>query len=159
MAEPLFQTSNLVAILEDLAHDIRENYKDHLELHDRIASGDLLRSVETEVEVNGTTYTVWLYLADYWKYVEEDTRPHWPPKDAIDRWIFIKPVIPHPDASGRLPSPEQLSYLIRRKIAREGTEGTHDLRDTENAVLSMYEERLLEALHRDALDYIEKVMP
>ena len=158
MAEALFETSNLVAILEDLARDIRENYKEHLELHDRIASGDLLRSISTEVEVNGTTYTVWLNLADYWKYVEEDTRPHWPPKDAIDRWIFIKPVIPHPDARGRLPSPEQLSFLIRRKIAIEGTTGTHDLRDTENAVIPMYEERLLEALHRDALDYIEKVL-
>ena len=75
MAEALFETSNLVAILEDLARDIRENYKEHLEMHDRIASGDLLRSISTEVEVNGTTYTVWLNLADYWKYVEEDTRP------------------------------------------------------------------------------------
>lgn len=154
----LFETSNLVAILEDLAKDIRENYKDHLQLHDRIASGDLLRSVQMEIEVSGTTYIVWLDLADYWKYVEYDTKPHWPPKDAIDRWIFIKPVIPRPDKDGHLPSPEQLSFLIRRKIGEEGTKGTHDLRDTENAVLPMYEERLLEALERDALDYIEKVL-
>jgi len=157
MAEPLFYPSHLLQILEDLARDVRDNYKEHLELHDRIASGDLLRSISTEVEVNGTTYTVWLNLADYWKYVEEDTKPHWPPKDAIDRWIFIKPVIPH--GSPKPPSPEQLSFLIRRKIATEGTKGTHDLRDTKNAVLPMYEERLLEALQRDTLEYIEKVLP
>ena len=60
---------------------------------------------------------------------------------------------------GILRAPEQLSFLIRRKIAREGTKGTHDLRDTENAVLPIYEERLLEALQRDVLDYIEKVLP
>ena len=158
MAEQLFQPSALLQVLEDLAYDIEENYKEHLELHDRIASGDLLRSISTEVEVKGTTYTVWLNLADYWKYVEEDTKPHWPPKLAIDRWIIIKPVIPHPDKEGHLPTPEQLSFLIRRKIATEGTEGTHDLRDTERAVIPMYEERLLEALERDALEYIEKVM-
>ena len=159
MAEPLFNPSNLLRILEDLAKDIRENYKDHLEQHDRVASGDLLRSISTEIEVSGTTYIVWLNLADYWKYVEYDTKPHWPPKDAIDRWIFIKPVIPRPDKNGHIPTPEQLSFLIRRKIAEDGTKGTHDLRDTENAVLPMYEERLLEALERDALEYIEKVLP
>lgn len=157
MAEDLFNPSNLLKVLEDLAKDIRENYKEHLELHDRIASGDLLRSVSTEVEVKGTTYTVWINLADYWEYVENDTKPHWPPKAAIDRWIFIKPVIPH--GSPKPPSPEQLSFLIRRKIAKEGTKGTHDLRDTERAVLPMYEELLLEALQRDALEYIEKILP
>lgn len=159
MAEELFNPSNLLAVLEDLATDIRENYKDHLELHDRIASGDLLRSVSTEVEVNGTTYIVWLNLADYWQYVENGTKPHWPPKAAIDRWIRIKPVLPRPDKNGRIPTPEQLSFLIRRKIAREGTKGSHDLRDTKDAVLPAYEERLLEALERDALNYIEKVLP
>ena len=157
MAEPLFQPSNLLQILEDLANDVRENYKEHLELHDRIASGDLMRSISTEVEVRGTTYIVWLNLRDYWQYVEEDTKPHWPPKDAIDRWIFIKPVIPH--GNPKPPSPESLSFLIRRKIATEGTKGTHDLRDTKRAVLPMYEERLLDALHRDCLEYIEKVLP
>lgn len=157
MAEDLFNPSNLLKVLEDLAKDIRENYKEHLELHDRIASGDLLRSVSTEVEVKGTTYTVWINLADYWEYVENDTKPHWPPKAAIDRWIFIKPVLPH--GSPKPPSPEQLSFLIRRKIAKEGTKGTHDLRDTERAVLPMYEELLLEALQRDALEYIEKILP
>ena len=157
MAEDLFNPSNLLKVLEDLARDIRENYKEHLELHDRIASGDLLRSVSTEVEVKGTTYTVWINLADYWEYVENDTKPHWPPKAAIDRWIFIKPVLPH--GSPKPPSPEQLSFLIRRKIAKEGTKGTHDLRDTERAVLPMYEELLLEALQRDALEYIEKILP
>lgn len=157
MADPLFNPSNLLRVLEDLANDIKENYKDHLELHDRIASGDLLRSVSTEIEVSGTTYTVWLNLADYWEYVENDTKPHWPPKNAIDKWIFIKPVIPH--GSPKPPSPEQLSFLIRRKISEEGTKGSHDLRDTENAVIPAYEERLLDALERDTLEYIEKVLP
>ena len=146
-------------VLEDLAKDVRENYKAQLELHDRIASGDLMNSVTTSVEVNGTVYSVWISLADYWKYVEDGTRPHWPPKAAIDRWIEIKPVIPRPDKNGHIPTPAQLSFLIRRKIAREGTEGSHDLRKTEDAVLPAYEERLLEALERDALNYIEKVLP
>ena len=159
MADALFTPSNTLRILQELAQDVEQNYKEHLEQHGRIASGDLLRSISTEIEVRGTTYIVWLNLADYWKYVEEDTKPHWPPKAAIDRWIFIKPVLPRPDKNGKIPTPAQLSYLIRRKIALEGTKGSHDLRDTENAVLPMYEERLLEALERDVLDYVERVLP
>ena len=159
MADELFTPSNTLRILQELARDVEQNYKEHLEQHGRIASGDLLRSISTEIEVRGTTYIVWLNLADYWKYVEEDTRPHWPPKAAIDRWIFIKPVLPRPDSKGKIPTPAQLSFLIRRKIALEGTKGSHDLRDTENAVLPMYEERLLEALERDVLDYVERVLP
>lgn len=159
MANELFQPSNLLRVLQDLANDIETNYKEHLEQHDRVASGDLLRSIHTEIEVKGTTYAVVLNLADYWKFVEEDTKPHWPPKDAIDRWIFIKPVVPRPDDRGHLPTPGQLSFLIRRKIAEDGTEGTHDLRDTKNAVLPMYEDRILEALHRDTIEYIEKITP
>lgn len=159
MAAELFNPSNLLSILEELAADVKDNYKEHLEYHDRKASGDLLQSISTEIEVRGTTYIVWLNLADYWKYVENDTKPHWPPKEPIDRWISVKPVIPRPGANGKIPTTEQLSFLIRRKIATEGTKGSHDLRDTERAVLPMYEERLLEALHRDTLEYIEKVMP
>ena len=159
MAEALFTPSRLLAVLQELADEVRDKYKENLELHDRIASGDLLRSVSTEIEVSGTTYTVWMNLADYWQYVEEDTKPHWPPKAAIDRWIFIKPVVPRPLGNGQLPTPEQLSFLIRRKIATEGTEGTHDLRDAKAEVLDKYEQRLLDALERDCLDYIEKVLP
>lgn len=182
MAEQIFQPTQLLRVLMDLAKDVREQYKDHLTENDRIASGDLLRSVKSEVEVNGTTYSVVLNLADYWKFVEDDTKPHWPPKDAIDRWIFIKPVIPRPMSvlrtwwtNGRkkgapktiynekrvqiLPTPAQLSYLIRRKIAQDGTKGTHDLQAVKDALLPVYEERILEALERDTIEYIEKIMP
>ena len=157
MAEELFYPSRLLALLQELGKEVEENYKEHLREHDRVASGDLMRSIHTEVEVNGTTYEVVMNLADYWKYVEYDTKPHWLPKAAIDKWIFIKPVIPH--GNPKPPSPEQLSFLIRRKIAEQGTKGTHDLRDTENAVIPMYEEQLLEALQRDTIEYIEKLMP
>lgn len=159
MSEALFNPTELLKVLDDLAKDIRDNYKEHLAFHDRKASGDLLNSVTTRVEVNGAMYEVWMSLEDYWQYVENDTRPHWAPKAAIDRWIRIKPVIPQPDERGHIPTPEQLSYLIRRKIAREGTEGSHDLRDTEAAVLPMYRERISEALGRDCYNFLKKVLP
>lgn len=171
MADELFNPSELMAVLEDLARDVREGYISQLEKHDRRATGNLIDSVHTTIEVNGSRYIVWLHLADYWKYVEEDTKPHWPPRDAILNWIRAKPIIPRPDDNGRIPKPEQLAFLISRAMAgkspnqanlknpKGGTTGSHDLKQTEDAVLPFYEERLTEALHRDVLNYIEKVMP
>lgn len=159
MADELFNPSELMAVLEDLARDVREGYISQLEKHDRRATGNLIDSVHTTIEVNGSRYIVWLHLADYWKYVENDTRPHWPPPSAILKWIEAKPVIPRPDANGRIPTPKQLAFLIGRKISEVGTKGSRDLKQTEDAVLPFYEERLTEALHRDVLNYIEKVMP
>ena len=171
MMDDLFNTDELMAVLRDLADDVRRGYAESLESHDRRASGALIDTLRTTIEVRGTTYTVWLHLEDYWKYVEYDTKPHWPPRDAILRWIKIKPIIPRPDSRGRIPTPQTLAFLIGRAMAgkspnqpylknpKGGTTGTHDLQRTLDAVLPAYEERLLEALQRDTLAYLEKVMP
>lgn len=148
---------NVLAVLRDYAAEVRNLYQDNLIRHDRIASGGLLNSAECRVEVNGRVYEVVMTLEDYWRYVEEDTRPHWPPVDAILRWVQIKPVIPRPDAAGRIPTPRQLAYLIGRKIAREGTEGSHDLADAVAQMNERYRERLSEALGADVSEYITYV--
>lgn len=157
MANELFNTTYLQLALGQLAEDVKAGYVDQLAKHDRHASGNLMSTVRAEVEVNGTRYAAVLYLQDYWKYVEEGTEPHWPPRQAILDWIKIKPVIPRPDDRGRIPTPEQLAFLISRKISREGTEGSHDLQTAEDAVVPMWEERLLDALQRDTLEYIRKI--
>ena len=172
MAEELFNPDELMVVLQDLAKDVKEGYQDSLARNDHRASGKLIDSVTTTIEVNGTTYIVWLdNLQEYWQYVEWDTKPHWPPKEAILQWIKIKPVIPRPDSNGRIPKPEQLAFLISRAMAgkspnqenckspKGGTIGTRDFNNSLDAVLAFYTERLQEALHRDALNYIEKVMP
>lgn len=156
MAE-LFELTETAKILQEMADEVKRVYKEHLVESDRVASGDLVRSVETEVRINGTTYSVVMSLADYWQYVEDDTKPHWPPKAAIDKWIFVKPVVPRAD-NGKVPSPESLSYLIRRKISEKGTIGSHDLQHTKEEVIPHYLERLKEALGHDALNYIRKVI-
>lgn len=157
MANELFNTTYLQLALGQLAEDVKAGYVDQLAKHDRHASGNLMSTVRAEVEVNGTRYAAVLYLQDYWKYVEEGTEPHWPPRQAILDWIKIKPVIPRPDDKGRIPTPKQLAFLISRKISREGTEGSHDLKTAEDAIIPMWEERLLDALQRDTLEYIRKI--
>ena len=155
----LFDTTELVSLLEELGENVRKGYVNKLVRNGHpTTENTLATTASASVEVKGTTYIVSLNLQDYWKYVEEGTRPHWPPRDAIRRWIDIKPVLPHPDKNGRLPSPEQLAFLIQRKIAKVGTKGTHDLQETKDTILGYYEDRIAEALGRSALAYIEKVV-
>ena len=156
MAEML-TFENVLSVLQDYAVEVRNLYQDSLIRHDRIASGGLLNSAECRVEVNGRVYEVVMTLEDYWRYVEEDTRPHWPPVSAILRWVQIKPVISRPDAAGRIPTPRQLAYLIGRKIAREGTKGSHDLADAVEEMNRRFADRLSEALGRDVSQYITYV--
>ena len=80
MADALFNPTELTALLKQLGEDVRQGYVDKLVKNGRPTTENTLAStVRAYVEVKGTTYEVGLELQDYWKYVEEGTKPHWPP--------------------------------------------------------------------------------
>lgn len=150
--------TELQKVLQDFANDIRDRYREVLTDNDHIASRALYDSIRTEVKVGDDSFEVTMTLKDYWKYVEYDTKPHFPPMDAILKWIQIKPVIPRPGANGRIPTEKQLAFLIARKISIEGTTGTHDLEKTKDNIIPWYKERISEALGHDMEHYIRKVI-
>ena len=164
--EQLIDFAELRQVLEDLANDIRDNYKEHLRFNDRytergVPSGyseRLIDSVKTQVVVSDRAWEVTMTLNDYWKYVESDTRPHFPPVSKILEWVEIKPVIPRPDANGRIPSPKSLAFLIGRAISEHGTKGSHDLEKTKDGVIPMYREKIAAALGHDMEHYIRKLV-
>jgi len=157
----LVTLDNLKAVLEEYGQAVRNLYQDNLILHDRIASGDLLNSVEFRVVEGDHTYEVQLELAEYWKFVEYDTKPHWPPVSAILEWIRVKPVLPRPDDKGRIPTPQQLAFLIGRAIAGKspnqeklknpqgGTKGSHDLETSIEAINAQFKDKIIYALSAD----------
>jgi len=155
----LISFPELEKVLEDFARDFGEGYKEELLRNGRRASGKLVDTVTTEVETGIGFYSVSINFHDcfYWKYIENGTRPHWPPRDAILRWITVKPVIPRPDRYGRIPSPQSLAYLISRKIATVGTEGSQDLQKTKDALIPLYRQRIAEALGNDMANYFRRV--
>lgn len=155
MAE-LIQLTKTEAVLREYAAQLQERFPEQLRQHGRRATGDLIGSVHTEVLTTaGGRVAVDLHLAEYWKYVEWDTRPHWPPPGSLLKWIEAKPIIPYPDKNGKLPTPKQLDFLIRRKISREGTKGTHDLRDTVQLLNIEYERKIADAVAEDFGDAVD----
>lgn len=140
------------AVLHEYAETVRDLYKEKLVEADRLASEDLYNSIEAQVVVNGTEYLVQVRALDYWKYVEWDTKPHWPPVQSLLRWIRVKPVLPR--SGGSVPRPEQLAYLIGRKIAREGTKGSHDLALASTETNRRFRDAIAEALAQDAQQFV-----
>lgn len=168
----LVNLDRLRDVLEEYAVAVRNLYQDNLIKSGRIASGDLLNSVECHVTQGNHEFIVSISFGDneYWKYVEEGTKPHWPPRDAILSWIQVKPILPRPDANGRTPTPETLSYLIGRAMAGKspnqanlknpqgGTTGTHDLAKAVEEMNAQYRARIAEALGHDMEWYIRKIV-
>lgn len=148
--DKLIDLPHVQAVMEEMAIAIRNEYQDNLIRNDRIASGDLLNNIEYEVTRGDFTYTIYVKMKDYWYYVENGRKAgKWPPIDNILNWIKIKPVLPRPNAEGKLPTPQQLAFLIARKIGEEGTQGTQDLRKATDTIWDTFEDRLYEAIDED----------
>lgn len=161
MADELMEFPRTLEVLGRLADDVRAGYIDQLKKHGhptRYGVDRLDQTITTEVEVDGKKFTASLHMNPYWKYLEEGTRPHWPPRNAILNWVEIKPVIPRPDQNGIKPTNNQLAFLISRKIAKHGTEGTHGFETTREAVLPMYYEKIEQALAEDVSAYVKAVL-
>lgn len=143
------------AVLAEYGEAVKERYKESLLANKHPTTRNTLAGTATsEVVVETDGFEVVLRLRDYWKWVENGTRPHWPPRAPIDEWIQIKPVVPRPMNNGKLPTPAQLSFLIRRKIARVGTKGTHDFEDAVTALEPSYLERISDALTEDIREHV-----
>lgn len=148
--DKLIDLPHVQAVMEEMAIAIRNEYQDNLIRNDRIASGDLLNNIEYEVTRGDFTYTIYVKMKDYWYYAENGRKAgKWPPIQNILDWIKIKPVLPRPNAKGKLPTPQQLAFLIARKIGEEGTEGTQDLRKATDTIWDTFEDRLYEAIDED----------
>lgn len=141
---------NLSKVLEEYAIELRNHYQDVLIVEGKVATGDLLNNVNYLIENDDRKIEVSLRLEEYWKYVEYGREPgKFPPPDKIKEWIRVKPILPTPDRNRRLPTPDQLAYLIGRKIAHEGIEATNALQHSIEAVNAKFEELIGEAINKD----------
>ena len=145
----LISFDNLLTALDEYRAAVMNLYQEKLRLEDHIATGDLINHMTYHIVNGNQAIEVDLQLEDYWKYVENDTRPHWPPIDAILKWVKVKKILPSKTYDGKLPTEKQLAYLISRKISEKGTTGTHDLRDAMQAVNIQFEQRIGDAVAKD----------
>lgn len=150
---------NTRAVLEEYAKHIVQRYRENLAQGGRDASRKLSDTVSAEVVVGETVISVELTLQDYWYYVDNGRRAgKMPPISKIEEWIRVKPVKLYPFGNNKqIPSPRQVAYLIARKIGREGTKGTQDLKNASENTYSTFKARLEQALAEDVSDFVGKI--
>ena len=153
----------LTDVLTEMGEAIGEQYKQNLLDSGRNASGKLYNSIKSQVSVNGMTYDVELNMENYWYWIENGRNPttattasNPPLRERILEWIRVKPVLPTP-IDGKLPTEEQLAYLITRKIHREGFEGKPDLSDALDDVTVTWEQKIGDAMDADVLDCFDRI--
>lgn len=148
---------SLTKVLEELGDYFIQQARDNLQENGSIASGDLFNSFEKIVEIEDDFYSVKISLEDYWKYVENGRGAgKFPPIDKIRTWIQIKPITALPDINGRTPSVEQLTFLISRKIAQEGTKAKPFFETAKQEAIEHFENAINMAIEEDVDRYVSE---
>ena len=121
---------NLEEVLRQYGSQLISIYRQKLLQNNADDTGTLGNTLNYIVEDQDGSYEVSLQIQDYWKYLEEGRSPgKFPPISEIKNWIRTKPVLPRP-YRGKLPSTDQLAYLVARKIHLQGTQGKHILEES-----------------------------
>lgn len=155
--------TRLTEVLNEFADAFIQNARNNLEANQSNASYNLYNSFEKVIEVGEDYFKVSVSLADYWHFLENGRGPgKFPPVDKIKEWIEVKPVNPTPLSNGKTPSVEQLSFLISRKIANEGTEAHPFFEPAKEQTIREFEDKINQAIEEDVsnfvLELVEKEM-
>jgi len=161
--EELIRWDHTYQALRDYANTVRQMYKDNLEMGEHIATGRLASTIDYVVELDMNRIEVTLRLEDYWKYLEYDTKPHFPPYQAILDWVKVKFKGNLPNTyDGKLPSVETLekrmAYFTQKKIGEHGTVGTHALQSAVDNANAQFESIIDQAIEQDVNEGINTIL-
>lgn len=147
---------NTIEILNSFGKLLVEEYKDSLIRNEVNASDKLFKSVKYLFKSDNRYLEIDLELKNYYWYVENGRKAgKFPPIQKIEDWIKIKPVLPYKDKNGKLPTLNQLTYLIGRKIKEKGIQGKHLLQKYVDDIYREIEDRLVDALSEDLHNAVE----
>lgn len=149
---------NLTRVLNEMGEEIIKVYQYKLQDNDVNASHILSSTLDYLVDVNDRVFDVYVDLQPYWYYVEYGReKGKFPNVDSIKEWIKVKPIIPF-KTGGKLPTLNQLAYLIGRGIKENGISGKHLLFNSVDDVWYSYESKIEKAIEDDMIKIIENNM-
>lgn len=121
----------------------RNNMPTYYELKDKI---------KFVMNVNGNFYEIIFNAPKYWKYANDGRRPgKMPPVNVIADWVRRRNITPYALKNGKLPTTDQLAFMIARKIGRDGTTGIHFLEKSIDEQKSYWDDKISEAISNDII--------
>lgn len=150
--------NNLRKVLEEYGVALVNHCKNNLTFLNKNASGKLRDSITYVIEEENNSIELSLSLLDYWKYVDEGRRAgRFPQINKIEEWIKIKPIIPRANLQGKLPTIKQLTFLISRKIAEDGTKASNFESKAEEMTYKEFEKNIEIAMVEDLQGKLDKI--
>ena len=152
--------SRTEALLSEFAQTIVNRYRDKISEY---ASGKLYKTIDYSITAHNDSYLVTINLEEYWKYIEKGRRAgaKMPPVSAIENWIKVRKIIPRPVAlkSGkqRVPTIQQLAYVIARSISRNGIAPRPFMSESINQTIEDFKSKLSAAVREDVLDNLDSI--
>ena len=141
--------------IQQLAQILIDLYRQELTVNNVNSSGSLYDTIKSQVVVDDQAISGDLILNDYWKYIEYGRKPgRFPNIQAIKGWIKQKPVIPT-GKLGKLPTTDQLAFLISRKIATKGIKVKNLLGKAIDILEKQYNDKLEDAVTKDVTKEID----
>lgn len=152
---------HLTKVLEEYGKWIVERLINEIEWNDINASGRLAKSIHYMLESDKGAFSISLGLEEYYKWVLGKGRGP-TQKDGtgelrrnLDEWIQMKPIMPSIKENGKLPTIDELSYLISRKIHTEGYKGADIWDKSIDDANQMFMTQIEEALQMDIEEEID----
>lgn len=145
--------TRLHKVLEEYGDRFIQLAKDKMGMNKSYATGELADTMETVVEINDEYFKVSIKLQDYWYYLENGTKPHFPPLQAIKEWVEVKGITPE-ERNGYTPSIEQLPYMIQKSIGKYGTEAHPFFNENKEIVYKEFENNIIYAIDEDIAEWV-----
>ena len=139
--------NNLKKCLEEysmyLLQASRNNMPTYYELKDKI---------KFVMNVNGNFYEIIFDAPKYWEYANDGRdKGKRPPIKVIAEWIKRRNITPYALKNGKLPTEDQLAFMIARKIGNEGYDGIHFLEKSIDEQKSYWDDKISEAISNDII--------
>ena len=153
-----YKFSRTEALLNSFSNTLISRYREHISEY---ASGKLYKTIDYSITAQNDSYLVTINLEEYWKFIEKGRRAgaKIPPVSAIENWIKIRKIIPRPvtlkSGKQRVPTVQQLAYVIARSIARKGIAPRPFMRETIEDTMKDFQSKLSAVIREEVLDNLD----
>ena len=109
---------------------------------------ELRNNIKFNLQVGDNFYEIIFTAPEYWKWVENGHRTR-------TSWITKKKIAPYSNKSEKLPSTNQLAFVIARKIGRDGTTGIHFLEKSVTEAENYFVSKISDAITEDIKENLD----
>lgn len=132
-----------------LEQSAKANMPQHYELKDKISF---------QVQIGSKTFDIAFLGPEYWKWANYGRGPgKMPPSAPIEKWIEKRGILPrsgHDTPTAR----KGLAFVIRRKIGKEGTHGSHFLEKSLQDQADHWFDEITNAIAQDITEEITEFL-